>query len=134
MKRGFAVLTLVLASCGSKANVPPMQIIDKPIPVNKELVFTDRVALAKAIPCWDELNAPRQNVLRDMRFNLGHAGLMGFKNTLYKLCRGDYDGAAKGIESSRYCKQVKRRCVRNAYTLRYGRYHPDYLKLFKRGA
>lgn len=79
------------------------------------------VALLNAnIPWWTQLNDARQEVLINMTFNLGIAGLMGFKNTLAKIKAGDYEGAAEGMLASKWAAQVKGRANRLAERMRTG--------------
>lgn len=77
--------------------------------------------LARALPWIDSLNPVRRRVLQNMAFNLGVKGLLGFKNTLGMVQRGDYEGAARGMLNSLWAKQVKGRAVRLAEQMRTGR-------------
>ena len=76
--------------------------------------------LDRAIPWWRTLSEPRQRVLANMSFNLGTAGLLGFKNTLAMIASGDYAGAADGMLKSKWAKQVGPRATRLAETMRKG--------------
>lgn len=58
---------------------------------------------------WPELNEVRKAALTDMVFNLGRAGLLGFKGMLAALAVGDYAAAAKHARNSRWARQVGQR-------------------------
>lgn len=64
------------------------------------------------LPWWRGLSDVRQRVLLNMCFNLGIAGLLGFKNTLGMIQRGDYAGAAGGMAASKWHGQVGARARR----------------------
>lgn len=67
------------------------------------------------------LDPVRRRVLENMAFNLGIAGLLGFKNTLEFVRTGQYAKAADGMLASKWAKQVKGRAVRLANEMRTGR-------------
>jgi lysozyme len=69
---------------------------------------------------WESLNEARKAVLLDMRFQLGHAGLMKFKKMLAALERDDYEEAAEQIMDSRYAVQTPNRAARNRAIMRSG--------------
>ncbi len=71
-------------------------------------------ALDKAIPWWRSLNDVRQRVVVNMAFNLGVAGLLGFKNTLAAMKAGRYADAAEGMLASKWATQVGERAKRLA--------------------
>ena len=83
-----------------------------------ELLVSDMLAksseLDKALPWWRTLSDARQRVLLNMAFNLGIAGLLGFKNTLAMVKSGDYAGAARGMMASKWATQVGARANRLA--------------------
>lgn len=76
--------------------------------------------LDAALPWWDSLSEARQRVLADMAFNLGLKGLLGFKNTLALVQRGDYDEAADNMLLSKWATQVGRRATTLAGMMRRG--------------
>lgn len=76
--------------------------------------------LDAALPWWDSLSEARQRVLADMAFNLGLKGLLGFKNTLALIQRGDYDEAADNMLLSKWATQVGRRATTLAGMMRRG--------------
>jgi lysozyme len=82
--------------------------------------------LDKHLPWWRQLTAARQRVLINMAFNLGigsaavGSGLLGFKNTLRMVQEGDYAGAAAGMLSSKWAKQVGARAERLAKMMKEG--------------
>lgn len=74
-----------------------------------------------ALPWYSRLDDVRQRVLVNMAFNLGIAGLLGFKNTLAMIERGDYAGAAKGMLNSKWAGQVGERAKRLAIMMETGK-------------
>lgn len=74
-----------------------------------------------ALPWYSRLDDVRQRVLVNMAFNLGIAGLLGFKNTLAMIERGDYAGAAKGMLNSKWATQVGERAKRLATMMETGK-------------
>jgi lysozyme len=76
------------------------------------------------LPWWRGLDEVRQRVLVNMGFNLGIAGLLGFKNTLRSVETGDYLGAAQGMLSSKWAHQVGPRAERLALMMRDGEAAP----------
>lgn len=82
--------------------------------------------LAAALPWIVRLDPARRRVLSNMAFNLGIGkpggtkGLLGFKNTLGMIERGEYERAADGMLKSLWAKQVGRRAVRLSNTMRTG--------------
>lgn len=74
-----------------------------------------------ALPWYSRLDDVRQRVLVNMAFNLGIAGLLGFKNTLAMIERGDYAGAAKGMLNSKWATQVGERARRLATMMETGK-------------
>lgn len=74
-----------------------------------------------ALPWYSRLDDVRQRVLVNMAFNLGIAGLLGFKNTLAMIERGDYVGAAKGMLNSKWATQVGERAKRLATMMETGK-------------
>ena len=76
--------------------------------------------LDKYVPWWKDVSEKRQRVLANMCFNLGGAGLAGFKNTLGTIKAGKYNEAAAGMLKSKWAKQVKGRAVRLAQMMREG--------------
>lgn len=76
--------------------------------------------LDRSLPWWRTLTENRQRVLISMCFNLGITGLLGFKNTLAMMQRGDYEGAAKGMLDSKWATQVKSRATKLSTMMRNG--------------
>lgn len=66
------------------------------------------------IPWWRKLDEPRQAVLQGMAFQMGIAGLLGFKNTLRMVESGDYEAAGNGMLNSLWAKQTPARAARMA--------------------
>ena len=61
-------------------------------------------ALESRLPFWTRLTDERRRVLANMGYQLGIAGLIGFKRMLAALERGDYDGAAREMLDSKWAK------------------------------
>lgn len=76
----------------------------------------------ETFPWFHDLDEPRKDVLMNMRFNLGAAGLRKFRNTLRMVESGDYEGAALGMLHSKWASQVKGRAVELAAQMRTGRW------------
>lgn len=68
-------------------------------------------AVKKAFPWWWKLDDARQFVLVDMAFNMGLAGLKGFKKMLTAVEQGDYQTAAKEMLASKWAAQVGHRAA-----------------------
>lgn len=89
-------------------------------------IIKHRDELRRHLPWVARLEPARQRVLDNMAFNLGvgkpggSKGLLGFKNTLAMIERGDYAAAADAMGKSLWAKQVKGRAVRLANTMRTG--------------
>lgn len=76
--------------------------------------------LDNALPWWKSLSEPRQRVLANMAFNLGITGLLGFKNTLGMIERGEYTKAADAMLASKWARQVGARATRLSDMMRKG--------------
>lgn len=74
-------------------------------------------SLEKNIPFFYDLPENVMKVLIDMRFNLGLAGLLGFKKMLHNISAGDYKQAAIELLDSKYASQVGIRATENAELL-----------------
>lgn len=77
--------------------------------------------LAVNLPWAFKLNDVRQRVLADLAFNMGIVGLLGFKNTLAAIERGDYETAAVQMLESKWASQVKGRALVLAEMMRSGK-------------
>ena len=66
------------------------------------------------------LGPVRRKVLVDMAFNLGMAGLMGFKQMIEALKRANYEAAADEMVNSRWYRQVGERGRRLEVMMRTG--------------
>ena len=62
----------------------------------------------------------RADVLVNMAFNVGVAGLLKFRKTLEAICNDDYDTAAGEMLNSKWASQVKSRAVYLARQMRTG--------------
>lgn len=63
----------------------------------------------RLVPGFDALSARRQHACVDLTFNLGASGFARFTKTLAALNAGDFETAARELESSRWYGQVGRR-------------------------
>ena len=78
-------------------------------------------AVTAALPIiFEALNDVRQRVLCEMAYNLGLAGLMGFKQMLFGLQQSDYNTAADAMLTSLWARQVGARAVLLAHMMRTG--------------
>lgn len=77
-------------------------------------------ALFAAIPWAATLDPVRKDVLRNMAFNMGVKGLLGFVNTLNLVRSGDYANAAANMLKSIWARQVGARANRLADMMRTG--------------
>lgn len=74
-----------------------------------------------ALPWASKLTSNRRAVLYAMAFQMGINGLLGFKNTLKMIERGDYEGAAKGMLNSKWARtDSPARAKRTAELMRKG--------------
>ena len=71
---------------------------------------------------FKQLTPARQDVLLSMIFNMGLNGVLGFRNTLAAIQKGEYDLAAKQMLESKWAKQVKGRAVELAMMMETGEY------------
>ena len=74
----------------------------------------------QSIPWFSGLDDVRKGVLRNMAFNLGVHGLLGFHDTLGHMERGEWDKAAAAMLQSRWAGQVGARATRLALQLTSG--------------
>ena len=72
---------------------------------------------------YNTLDDVRKAVLVDMAFNLGHAGLLGFKRMVRAIQNGDYDSAADEMMDSKWRHQVGRRAEHLEHMMRTGQPH-----------
>jgi len=69
---------------------------------------------------YRDLDPVRQSVIANMAFNLGFAGLMGFKNMWSAIARRDWDRAADEMLNSKWARQVGVRAVELSEIMRTG--------------
>jgi lysozyme len=83
----------------------------------------DRIeALTRALPWFQNLDDARKGVLLNMAFQLGTAGLLGFKTTLGMVERGEYEEAALQMLESKWATQTPERAKRLAQQMRSGQW------------
>lgn len=85
------------------------------------IIDVDRVIKAcQEIAVFNKLDIVRQSVLADMVFNMGVEGVLGFRNTLGLIGRGDWAGAAANMLKSKWAEQVGNRAIQLAEIMRSG--------------
>lgn len=77
-----------------------------------------RHGLSRALPWLEAAPRPVQDVLANMAFNMGLAGLLAFRRTLAHIQAGRYNQAADEMLRSRWAQQVGGRAERLAAVLR----------------
>ena len=87
--------------------------------LKRDLETAER-SVKDAFPWWWKLGDARQFVLVDMAFNMGLAGLKGFKKMLAAIESGDFDKAAEEMLDSKYGRQVVHRARLNAEIMKTG--------------
>lgn len=91
-------------------------------------MIAHNAVLDEVLPWIAHLDPARRRVLYNMHFNMGWdnprtpalEGLAGFVNTLAKVKAGDYAGAARNMEKSKWYGQVGDRAKRLVATMRDG--------------
>ena len=78
--------------------------------------------LNKKLTWFKYLDDVRQNVLVNMTFNLGVAGLLTFKNMLNHCGDGNYEEATEEMLNSKWARQVGYRAQELAEQMRTGEY------------
>ena len=78
------------------------------------------VALDRAIGWWRQLSDERQDVLVNMAYQLGVAGMLAFHHTLTAAQAGEYDAAAAEMLDSHWATQTPKRAKRLALQMRTG--------------
>ena len=69
---------------------------------------------------YRDLDDVRQTVIANMAFNLGFAGLMGFKNMWAAIGRRDWESASEEMMQSKWARQVGVRAVELSEIMRTG--------------
>ncbi len=69
---------------------------------------------------YRDLDPVRQTVISNMAFNLGFAGLMGFKNMWAAIGRQDWNSASEEMMQSKWARQVGVRAVELSEIMRTG--------------
>jgi lysozyme len=83
-------------------------------------IATAEAGLDKAAPWWRTLDDVRQDVLAEMAFNLGVAGLLEFKVMLADVRAGAFGLAAAAMLMSQWADQVGERAMRLSILLEKG--------------
>jgi len=76
--------------------------------------------LNAALPWWRALNDVRQDVLANMAFNLGVAGLQTFTRFLADCQAGNYGLAAAAMLMSKWAEEVGERAMRLSILMEHG--------------
>ena len=76
----------------------------------------------QALPWSAHIDPVRFGVLQNMAFQMGTAGLLGFKNTLRFIEAGEYDKAGMNMRLSKWHSQTPERCERLIKQLITGRW------------
>jgi lysozyme len=76
--------------------------------------------LNAALPWWRSLDDARQDVLANMAFNMGLAGLQGFKVFLADCQMGRFGLAAAQMLMSRWAEEVGERAMRLSILMEHG--------------
>ena len=87
------------------------------LPEESEFIFQNRLKLLnseleKRLPWIKKLDPARRGVLVNMAFQMGVAGLLGFKNTLALIERGEYEKASREMLGSKWAQQTPARANR----------------------
>lgn len=83
--------------------------------------INDRIdQLMRRLPWFQNLDDARKGVLLNMSFQMGVDGLLGFKNTLAMIERGDYARASEGMLQSLWARQTPERAKRMADQMKTG--------------
>lgn len=83
----------------------------------------EKIKQLKTYECFNAVTDPvRRDVLIEMAYNLGVAGLMGFKNMWKSIKEKDWTSASKHMKDSRWATQVKSRADTLARRMETGRY------------
>ena len=70
---------------------------------------------------FEKLDSARRWVLINMCYNMGLSGLLGFKNTLNLIHKGNYESAAYNMMQSKWAAQVKGRASELASIMKNGK-------------
>lgn len=85
-----------------------------------------RTDLVTSFAWFPILDAIRQAVLMDLCYNIGIAGVLGFKKMISAMAAGDYDSAAAELMNSQYATQVGSRAKELAQMLKTGDWQRGY--------
>ena len=80
------------------------------------------IGLQKEWTWFNDLNDVRQEVLANMRFNLGLANLRKFKRMISALERRDWVDASREMLDSKWATQVGNRAIRLSNAMRTGQW------------
>lgn len=103
-----------LSSAGTYARIMNANSPDRSVSDNvcDRLFSTKRAEATKdAIAVFGHHCTCVDNVLIDMTYNLGRAGVSNFKKMKANLAAKNYTGAAGEMQNSKWCTQVKTRCT-----------------------
>lgn len=95
------------------------------LPEESEFIFNNRLRLINKelelrLPWVKKLDPARRGVLVNMAFQMGFNGLLGFKNTLALIERGEYAKASHEMLGSKWAQQTPARANRLSVQMRTG--------------
>ncbi|WAX22809.1 endolysin [Pseudomonas phage Amjad_SA] len=95
------------------------------LPEESAFIFNNRLRLLERelelrLPWVKKLDPARRGVLVNMAYQMGIAGLLGFKNTLALIERGEYAKAASEMLGSKWAQQTPSRANRLSVQMRSG--------------
>lgn len=77
----------------------------------KNRVISIQSALSIKLPYYTALPDDAKEVLIEMAYQMGVSGLLGFKNTLDMIKKGDFVGASKNMMLSKWASQTPKRAL-----------------------
>ena len=88
----------------------------------KLMITQCRHQLEVTLPFFSKLDTVRQDVLINMAFNLGLAGLLKFKKSLLLIEAGEYSQASVELLNSKWAKDVGNRALELSTQMKSGAY------------
>jgi lysozyme len=88
----------------------------------KLMITQCRHQLEVTLPFFSKLDTVRQDVLINMCFNIGLAGLLKFKKSLLLIEAGEYSQASIELLNSKWAKDVKGRALELSTQMKKGEY------------
>jgi len=101
-------------------NLDAKPISERAAAVILEDDIQDVIRELETLTVFSRLDEVRRAVLIDMTFNLGFAGILGFKKMWKAIEAGNYERAADEMLNSKWARQVGRRAMRLSDMMRSG--------------